>query len=392
MNYVSTDVDRILEYVKGRKKAELIEVSRALGMKAMEVDKWAKILEKQGLLQIQYDITKMYLVWNEREEKQDPVDKYVHDLEAAKPPAPSMPKKQGSDETKIISPSPKKKDMGFIHGGAFNLFILGRKSDLKRSDATVQPKDAELKMTQKAVIPVQTLPKRVDEKKAIKEITIPTESKKEAPSRSFSLPFLSRSPSQKQAPDGDVDKAVPAQLLKDKVDAINATIAEIATLNAEKEKLYATEYTALISRLESHLSVLSDKTSEKEGSINTLHKRIADLSEKIFSLQHELQESSKKIDELEAYYNKKLESLSQLRKLSQNYQQELTALTNEIEEGHMNKYLSELKKIGQEYEAKAVALSRKNEEVEARLKAARDRLQHLLKESKALSRKFEEDI
>ncbi len=444
MTYVSTDVDRILEYVKGRKKAELVEVSRALGMRAMDVDKWAKILEKQGLLLIQYDITKMYLVWKETQAKHEPVDKYIEDLEkkqfhkenevqrigenkiilpqptvpvdkilgAPKPSKPSESKPVSAPANKpyyVETEPPKKKETGFLHGGAFNLFILGKNSDLKKPDATMQKEDLSLKTTQKAIIPAQAAAKATKAESAqasklkqepqpapvkTEQMPVPdTQPKANSFTQSFSLPFFSKPSAQKQASDVGTQKAnQTSQMLKSKVDAINATVAEIADLKAEKEKLYATEYVPLISRLDSQLSTLSDKASEKEGSLLNLRKRMAELPDKIARTESELQDSLKKMQAMEANYNKQLESLSQLRKLSQNYQNEINALRTEVERGYVNRYLSELKKLSQVQEKSASELSRKDEDIELRMKSARERLQQLLKESRALSKKFEEKV
>ncbi|MCX8205763.1 MAG: hypothetical protein N3H30_00865, partial [Candidatus Micrarchaeota archaeon] len=63
MTKITTDVDRILEYVRERQRAEIIEIARALNIKAGDVDKWAKVLEREGVVRIEYNITKMYIVW-----------------------------------------------------------------------------------------------------------------------------------------------------------------------------------------------------------------------------------------------------------------------------------------------------------------------------------------
>ncbi|MEM0438364.1 MAG: hypothetical protein QXU54_03640, partial [Candidatus Micrarchaeia archaeon] len=63
MTKITTDVDRILDYVKTRQRAEIVEIARALNIKAGDVDKWAKVLEREGVVRIEYNITKMYIVW-----------------------------------------------------------------------------------------------------------------------------------------------------------------------------------------------------------------------------------------------------------------------------------------------------------------------------------------
>lgn len=406
MNYVSTDVDRILEYVKNRRKAELVEVARALDLRAVNVDKWAKILEKQGLLSIQYDLTKMYLVWKEPQAKPDAIGKYVEEIEKKQPVFPEVPKKPGKEDQKpALLQAVNKKDSDIVHGGAFGLFMLGRKSDLKKPDTTMQKEDSALKTTQKALIPAQTVPKKSDEKKekidAIplsgpvpeKTIAFSSSHSQSLSKPSFVLPFFSRPAAPAQSSGLDAPQASPAsQQLKSNVDAINATIAEIADLKAEREKLYTTGYVPLISRLNSQISALSDKASEKENTLLNLRKRMAELSDKITRTEAELQDSLKKIQEMEASYSKQLESLSQLRKLSQKCQDEIGSLRTEVERGYVDRYLSEIKKINQQYEQDASELSSKDENIEMRMKLARDRLQQLLKESRVLSKKFDEDV
>ncbi|MEM3364383.1 MAG: hypothetical protein QXS93_02640 [Candidatus Micrarchaeia archaeon] len=348
MAYVSTDVDRILEYVKSRNKAELIEVARALGMRAMEVDKWAKILEKQGLISIQYDITKMYLVWKSQPEEQESIDKYIHEVGLAHnrekerdPPAPKPLNANDIHSKPILAqPSPKhssgnspavtpkktlKKDSGFLHGGAFNLFILGRKADVAVQKDSQEP-STSLKQATKEYVkekPAEKVLKndsgQTREQAHTKTGQIHETSQALQTSKStarFLLPFLSRNTSERQKED-----SVP---LKHRIDAVNEAISEIADIKAEREKLYAQEYLPLIARLDAQVSQLNSKISESEFSLSSIKGRIASLPDAVASIDSELRKSAEEARRIEKEYLDKSSSISKM-------QADLSKLREEIQ-------------------------------------------------------------
>jgi chromosome segregation ATPase len=60
---LSTGVDALIRLVAAQKKIELEAAAKALGMPVQSVEDWAHVLEKEEIIKIQYQLTKVYLVW-----------------------------------------------------------------------------------------------------------------------------------------------------------------------------------------------------------------------------------------------------------------------------------------------------------------------------------------
>lgn len=59
---VTTGVDSLVRIVKERQRIELEEASLLLGTPAETLEEWARILEEEGILRIDYRLTKLFLV------------------------------------------------------------------------------------------------------------------------------------------------------------------------------------------------------------------------------------------------------------------------------------------------------------------------------------------
>ncbi|MCX6775805.1 MAG: hypothetical protein NT130_03090 [Candidatus Micrarchaeota archaeon] len=58
---ISTGVDGLVKLVRDRGKIELREASIELGISQGVIEEWAKVLEKEGIVKIDYMLTKVYL-------------------------------------------------------------------------------------------------------------------------------------------------------------------------------------------------------------------------------------------------------------------------------------------------------------------------------------------
>ncbi|MFC1648096.1 hypothetical protein ACFL1B_01420 [Nanoarchaeota archaeon] len=59
---IETGVDKLVELVDRKKKVELNEAVKALGVSKIVVQEWAGFLEEQGMISIEYSLSKVYLV------------------------------------------------------------------------------------------------------------------------------------------------------------------------------------------------------------------------------------------------------------------------------------------------------------------------------------------
>ncbi|MBI4399365.1 hypothetical protein HY570_01325 [Candidatus Micrarchaeota archaeon] len=60
---ISTGVDSLIKLVHSVKKVELSDAALKLGIPAETIEEWAHILEDEGILKIEYKLTKVYLAW-----------------------------------------------------------------------------------------------------------------------------------------------------------------------------------------------------------------------------------------------------------------------------------------------------------------------------------------
>ncbi|MGC9057584.1 MAG: hypothetical protein ACP5H8_00690 [Candidatus Micrarchaeia archaeon] len=499
MDYISTDVDRIIDYIKNRKRAELIEVARALNIKAVDVDKWAKVLEKQGVVNIEYTLTRMYIIWKSPDSVEESAQAYEYlDVDRSEIDKPEQ-KSSKKHVPKQVQPSKHSMQTPkHVHKKTVSTNDSLIKSILHIPRVSAQSKDVQ----------------RPDHARTDGQINEPQEAVEPAASRL-------KKPSPE--PNINLDNANRlSMLLKNKVDAINQTVAEIAELKAEKERLYEKEYIPLISRFDNQVSTLSEKLAEREAAILSLRKKAVELPDAVARVEVELQNTSKSLSKVMDEYSKNIESIShiqeELSKIRENVRTELAFSKNsikscidsvseversissinalkeqamkrveeartkideeykviekmaalidgidiqvkeltddlenisksiedgkkkveqlqmyestlgnsekaiealksaysekrkellkaareqeaeldklrlDIEKGFLRKYLTELKKLSEEHDQEASAILKRDDELELRLRTARERLQQLLKESRELNKKFEDSI
>ncbi|MFH1393557.1 MAG: hypothetical protein ABII71_01930 [Candidatus Micrarchaeota archaeon] len=60
---ITTGVDALVRLVKRKGKIELEECSRLLNIPISTIEEWARVLEEEGILSMEYRLTKIYIVW-----------------------------------------------------------------------------------------------------------------------------------------------------------------------------------------------------------------------------------------------------------------------------------------------------------------------------------------
>jgi len=60
---ISTPVDRLIELLRNKKRVELNDAAREVGISAASLTEWVNALEKEGFVTTEYRLTKAYLVW-----------------------------------------------------------------------------------------------------------------------------------------------------------------------------------------------------------------------------------------------------------------------------------------------------------------------------------------
>mgnify|MGYP005851004849 CR=1 FL=1 len=60
---ISTGVDALIKLVRDSGRIEINEAALKMGLSRSVLEEWASVLEEQGLIKIEYQLTKMYLIW-----------------------------------------------------------------------------------------------------------------------------------------------------------------------------------------------------------------------------------------------------------------------------------------------------------------------------------------
>jgi hypothetical protein len=60
---ITTGVDALVRLVKERQRIELEDAAGTLNIPLETIEDWARVLEEEGILSIEYRLTRIYLVW-----------------------------------------------------------------------------------------------------------------------------------------------------------------------------------------------------------------------------------------------------------------------------------------------------------------------------------------
>jgi len=60
---LSTGVDNLIRLVKERGRVDTASASKELGIPQKAVEEWAHVLEEEGIVSIEYKLTRVFLVW-----------------------------------------------------------------------------------------------------------------------------------------------------------------------------------------------------------------------------------------------------------------------------------------------------------------------------------------
>jgi|GEM_PF-5009861 len=63
LSTISTGVDEFIKLIKDSKRIDINEAAARLGVSRQVLEEWALVLEEQGLIRIEYQLTKVYLIW-----------------------------------------------------------------------------------------------------------------------------------------------------------------------------------------------------------------------------------------------------------------------------------------------------------------------------------------
>ncbi len=72
---ITTGVDALVRLVKEKQRVEIENISLTLNIPQQTIEEWARVLEEEGILRIEYRLTKVYLVWVKPTEEEVAIEK-----------------------------------------------------------------------------------------------------------------------------------------------------------------------------------------------------------------------------------------------------------------------------------------------------------------------------
>jgi chromosome segregation ATPase len=61
---INTEIDKLIDILSQKKRVELEELSKQLGMDRKKVKKWLLVLEDEGYIKLEYKLTRIFAVWS----------------------------------------------------------------------------------------------------------------------------------------------------------------------------------------------------------------------------------------------------------------------------------------------------------------------------------------
>jgi len=62
-DYITTGIDRFMRLLYERKRLELSQAAKEMGVPEDTIEYWAYILENQGIVKISYTLASIYIEW-----------------------------------------------------------------------------------------------------------------------------------------------------------------------------------------------------------------------------------------------------------------------------------------------------------------------------------------
>ncbi len=277
---ISTDVDKLVRILSTKKKIELGQLSREIGLHKDNVEKWLHILEEEGYVKIQYSLTGTYATWVGIGEE-IPIEHHEPRVAVEKPKEEKkeiftvLPEIMGIQSFKQKEEEDSEKER-LLKG------LRGEVKDEAKEDFSIDLEEPE----KEEEISEPSLIEEIKEQEEEPEEKEVQEEKIEEPEVSEAL---LPEPTEQKRPSYIRTKV--SQYL----DELGRQRAGIAALKKQKDKLYKERIGPLETRMESDIATFTELLLEKEEKITELKEKALELPDKIEELDT-LQRTVEKIE------------------------------------------------------------------------------------------------
>ncbi|MBN2478505.1 hypothetical protein JXB01_04415 [Candidatus Micrarchaeota archaeon] len=325
---ITTEVDKLVRVLSQKKKLELRELAKEVGLSPVETERWLHVLEEEGYVAIEYNLTKSYAVWKGMEESEQP------EIKEAQPEF-TVDEDDEIDLSEIDeeAPKPPEEDVDAIRR---RIIEAVEESDFEQDDVEEPGKEFNIEG------PAEIVDEISDEDEWISEDS--PEHLDEVDKKEESQPLLEESP----MPIGEKSPSLAV------VDEIKLLKEEIDDLKSQRGKLYSKKVLPLESRMEADLVAYTEKLLEKEKKLAKLRESYEELPEKTEHVE-KLKESLSTIEEegveaLEIAREKLAEFMFDVEKERGELQGAVADIRESMEEG--KEKVEELKEMSGQLEQK----------------------------------------
>ncbi|MEM3030154.1 MAG: hypothetical protein QXH27_00310 [Candidatus Micrarchaeia archaeon] len=441
--FISTDVDRVLRLLKEKGRVEVSELAKGTGLGTRDVEKWCRVLEEQGLVRIEYHLTRAYAVWKGEarlptlsqavapREKPQLEEKLERLLSSAKEIQQEIKKPVKAEEAKPEAKTPApareakpKEIVDLSEALKAKISEINQKAkeiEELKSERETLVRDAYLPIAKRLEAELEALEDRLQAKET--QILRLRQRAIEIPDMISNVELDVLKLKQKEE---EARKALDETTgkIQQTVSLLRELQAGVTRSSEEARKTIAKE-TASLDDMENALARLSDIERETKAHIKEARERIElenarikDMEETLAKLKQSEAETKKRIDDARARLHgenarvAELEkAIAELRKVDEwisAYQKEyerkfgeftayvkeneseFNALREAVETGFVRKYLKELKELSESHEYEVKQVLKKEEALNAKADAAKKSLAQMIQESKEISARFEE--
>ncbi|MFA5382921.1 MAG: winged helix-turn-helix transcriptional regulator [Candidatus Micrarchaeia archaeon] len=313
--FISTDIDKIINILKKQKKLSLNDLAKESGISSSLLEKWLPILEEEGLIDISYHLTRVYISWigdevdntssNLKKETEIPIDVYPEQFEypiSRDIELPDEEEKVKEDQTLKKTPSSAKtkkqieqpleefkvpEELNSDYNDYLKKHVTSPSTNIKK----IYPESK----TSKEVSQISIKPKASDKGIDVKPFDFSVEEPRKT----------------------KLDER--AQKIRNYMEEINKARDELEKLKIEKTKLFRETYEPIEKKFSAELENISDKIYEKEERILQLQQKVLLLPNVIdevdrqqLKLKEIEEEARKTFDDASIVINESLGDLSEL--------------------------------------------------------------------------------
>jgi chromosome segregation ATPase len=265
---INTDIDRLCRLLEKGGRLEFGDIGRELGMPLGDVKRWALVLEDEGYVEIEYGLSKTYLIWTGPKEHKKVREEIM--------------KVSISDE--VVGDIPLRLDLA---GGPHRIASEMRKMERVEEKVERKVEKAGKKEKERRKGKAVAAPKRVPvEEEEVKREAYPVISKIGEIREEVSLEQIE--PLKIRRPKVFTELSSFSTKLKERMDSVNAMCDEIEKLKSKKEELLREVYDPLEKKFGSELDAISDKLVKNERMILNLQQRALNMPEEVEGIEKQL--------------------------------------------------------------------------------------------------------